>query len=145
MNEAAADAALARLLAAPRGGCSNLLDSRPLMIDPAAGFARIAFTAGTEFCDENGHLLVGLQAAMLDEAMAIAAVAQRDYRQAVPTLAMQVSSLQPVGPGGLTAEARVLRGDAELAFLQAELRHDDGGGVCARAGATARFTARSPL
>lgn len=145
MNRPVADDLLVRLKAAPRVGCSDLLDSQPLLLDPAAGHARLRFTAGVDFCDSNGHVLGGFLAAMMDEAMAIAAVAQRHFRQAVPTLAMQLSCLRPVTPGPLLVDAWVRHSEPQLAFLRAELRTDGGSEVCATANATARYTQDRPL
>jgi uncharacterized protein (TIGR00369 family) len=144
MTNSVGAALVARMKAGNRPPCSQFLDSEPLDIDTDAGTARMAFTAPPEFCNYMGVVHGGFLAAMLDEAMAIAAVATRDFQQAVPTLAMKVSYLIAVRPGRLTAEGRLIGGGRSTAFLEGRL-YDGENRLCATASATARFVERPVL
>jgi len=122
----------------PRPAAATFLGSEPVQIDTERGFARLAFTAKDSFCNYMGVVHGGFLAAMLDDAMAIAAIAQDGFRRAVPTLAMKVSYLRPAPPGRLVGEGRVVRAGRELLFLEGQL-FDDAGDLLTTASATAKF------
>ncbi len=86
MTPMSSQQAIARLTRRPPEGASKLLRSEPLRIDAVRGFARIAFLGSVEFATETGFVHNGFLAAMLDEAMAIAAAAAKDFKFVVPTL-----------------------------------------------------------
>ncbi|MDP6691947.1 MAG: PaaI family thioesterase [Alphaproteobacteria bacterium] len=130
--------AIARLTKRPPVGASELLAQEPLQIDAARGFARMAYQGKAEFCNQLGVIHGGFLAAMMDEAMAIAATAARGFDYVVPTLGMKTSYLAPAGPGRLIAEGQVVRAEERLVFLEGRLFGGDGE-LAAVASATARF------
>jgi uncharacterized protein (TIGR00369 family) len=132
------EAAIARLNSFPPAGASILLGTAPVEIDPARGFARIAYQGRAEFCNQHGMILGGFLAAMMDEAMAIAATASRGFGYVVPTLSMQTSYLQPVQPGPLAAEGQVRLCADRVVYLEGRL-FNTRGDLAATATATARF------
>ena len=150
MNEMTSAQAIARLTNRPPVGATELLASEPLEIDAVLGRARIAYLGKPEFCNEHGFIHGGFLSAMLDEVMAIAATAPRNFDYVVPTLGMKTSFLQPVEPGRLIAEgsivqistqagARAMDGTrAREVYLAGEL-FNGAGELAATATATARF------
>lgn len=100
---------------------SKMLGTKIQSLDGNAGTATLRFTAAPEFCNPAGVIQGGMLAAMLDEAMAVAAVASRDFKYYVPTLEMKVSYLRPVLPGTVTVSAKVIHGGKSAAFAEAQL------------------------
>ena len=70
-----------------------------MSVDAERGFARIAYQGKAELCNERGEILGGFLSARMDEAMAIAATAHKDFGYVVPTLGMKTTYLQGVKPG----------------------------------------------
>lgn len=130
--------AIARLTARPPVAASKLLGSEPLQIDAGRGFARMAFVARADFCNEPGVVHGGFLSAMLDEAMAIAATAPQNFDYIVPTLEMKASYLAPVAPGRVIAEGEVVLAGPKVVYLQGRL-FDAAGALAATATATAHF------
>lgn len=121
----------------------DLLGLEILSVDREAGTARVAFDAGPQLCNPMGALQGGFIAAMLDEAMAIAAVAQADFTIAVPTLDLRCNYLEAAQPGRLVAEGAVLRRGRSVGFLEGKL-FDSEGKLLATAQATARIVPIPP-
>ncbi|MDP6343120.1 MAG: PaaI family thioesterase [Alphaproteobacteria bacterium] len=138
--ELTGDQAIAMMRRRPPVGAARLLGSEPLAIDTERGFARLTHQVGEEFCTEYGVLQGGFLTAMLDEAMAIAAVAPRGFRYAVPTLEMKTNYLHPVKPGRLVSEGQVVRIEGRVIYLDGRL-YDPVGELAATASATGRFFA----
>jgi uncharacterized protein (TIGR00369 family) len=130
--------AIARLGKRPAVAASKLLGSEPLEIDAARGFARIAFLGKVEFCNGQGVVQGGFLSAMIDEAMAIAATAAKNFDYVVPTLEMKTSYLAPVRPGRLIAEGQVVTAGQRVVYLEGRL-FDPGGALAATTTATAHF------
>ncbi len=142
MSEMTSAQAIARLSKRPPVGATELLGSEPLEIDAVMGRARIAYLGKPEFCNEHGHIHGGFLSAMLDEVMAIAATAPRNFDYVVPTLGMKTSFFQAVEPGRLIAEGSIVReideaGGREV-YLAGEI-FNAAGDLAAAATATARF------
>lgn len=121
----------------------EVLGMQILSVDREAGTARVAYDAGQHLCNPIGTLQGGFIAAMLDEAMAIACVAQADFAISVPTLDLRASYLEAARPGRLVAEAAVLRRGRSVGFMEARL-YDADGRLVATAQATARIVAGAP-
>jgi uncharacterized protein (TIGR00369 family) len=119
----------------------DLLGMEILAVDRAAGRARVAFDAGRRLCNPLGSIQGGFLAAMLDEAMAVAAIAAADFRIAVPTLDLRASYLSAARPGRLLGEGWVLRMGRTVCFLEARLT-DAEGTLLATGQATARVIRR---
>ncbi|MBC8239638.1 MAG: PaaI family thioesterase [Alphaproteobacteria bacterium] len=119
-------------------GVAKLLASEPLEIDAARGFARIAYVGKADFCTDLGVLHGGFLSAMMDEAMAIAATAAKNFDYVVPTLEMKTSYLAPVPPGRLIAEGQVVKAGQRVVYLEGKLFNTEGA-LAATATATAHF------
>ncbi len=132
------EAAIRRLNRHPPVGASKLLGGEYLEVDAARGFARAAYQGRAEFCTENGVILGGFLSAMMDEAMAIAAAAYKDFGHVVPTLGMKTAYLLGVRPGRLIAEGEVRHAGARVVYLEGRLLAENGD-LAATATATARF------
>jgi uncharacterized protein (TIGR00369 family) len=117
---------------------AQFLGVEPLEVRAESGFARMAFTAPPEFCNYMGVVHGGFLAAMLDDVMAVAAVAQYEFRRAVPTLAMKVSYLRPARPGRLVGEGQVVKAGRELLFIEGRL-YDTDDKLLTTASATAKY------
>jgi uncharacterized protein (TIGR00369 family) len=123
---------------------SKLLGVDVQSIDVEAGIAVVAFTAKPEFCNPMGVVQGGFQVAMLDDAMAIAAVAKSGFSMFVPTLELKTSFLKPALPGRLIATAKVLQWGKSTVFLEARL-HDEAGTLLSAATATAKLVPRDKM
>lgn len=103
-------------LMASLGGC-RLLE---FASDP--GRALLEFTALRGFCHTNGTIVQGgFVTAWMDAAMAFAAAAHSGGEYTFASLDISVKFLEPVRPGLVQAEARVLRWGRRIAFLEAQL------------------------
>ena len=130
--------AIARLTSRPPVGASKLLSSVPLEIDAARGFARMSYLGKPEFCDQHGMVQGGFLSAMMDEAMAIAATASKNFGHVVPTLGMKTSYFMGARPGPLIAEGMIRHAGARVIYLEGRL-YDADGDLAATATATARL------
>ena len=113
----------------------ELLGMRPLLAEP--GHMRWEFRAADFMLNPAGLVQGGFVTAMLDETMGTAGIAQLGAGYTIPTLELKVSFLKPTRPGRLVCDGRVLQMGKSVAFLEAELRDDDGN-LVATATATAR-------
>ncbi|MBL6951919.1 MAG: PaaI family thioesterase [Alphaproteobacteria bacterium] len=138
MHQMTSEQAIARLGKRPPVAASKLLGSEPLEIDAARSFARMAFLGKAEFCTAQGVLHGGFLSAMMDEAMAIAATAAKNFDYVVPTLEMKTSYLAPVPPGRLIAEGQVVKAGQRVVYLEGKLFNTEGA-LAATATATAHF------
>lgn len=123
---------------------SITLGFRPLDVDPDQRTARGEFIARPEFCNPLGVVQGGFLTAMVDEIMAVAAVASEDFQRFVPTLDMNVSFLEAARPGTITGYGRVRRMGRTVAFLEGELRNADDQ-ILVSATATARVVTKKAL
>lgn len=126
------------------GPASLLLGLEVLSADAEAGIVVIGFTARPEFCNPMGVVQGGFQVAMLDDAMAIAAVARSGFSVFVPTLELKTSFLRPALPGRLVATGKVLQWGKSTVFLEAHLK-DAAGTLLSVASATAKLVPREKL
>jgi acyl-CoA thioesterase len=106
---------------------TRLLNGRFLSVDSARGLCRCSFEIVPAFCHSQGRIAQGgFLTGMIDIAMAHAAIARERLACAVPTLELKISFLEPVGPGTVVAEGRVLRWGGSVGFLEGELRDQAG-------------------
>lgn len=138
MHQMSSEQAIALLAKLPPAGASAFLGSAPVEIDAARGFARFAYPGKTEFCNEHGFVHGGFLSAMMDETMAIAGTAARNFDFILPTLGMKTSYLAPVKPGRLIVEGQVVRIHEREIYLDGRV-FDGEGELAATASATARF------
>jgi uncharacterized protein (TIGR00369 family) len=94
-----------------------------------------------EFRNPMGAIQGGFLCAMLDDAMALAAVFASDFQSVVPTLEMKVSFYAPAQPGQVRGVGRVAKAGKTIMFLEGELLSAEGE-LLAKASATAR---RAPM
>ena len=79
------------------------------------------------FCHSQGTVCQGgFLTGMVDIAMANAALAKGRFAFAVPTLELKISFLEPVGPGHVIVEGRVMRWGGSVAFLEGDIRDEQG-------------------
>ena len=106
---------------------SKLLNAEILSLDSTRGVARCRFRIVPAFCHSQGMICQGgFLTGMVDIAMANAALAKGRFAFAVPTLEIKISFLEPVGPGYVTAEGRVLRWGGTVGFLEGDMRDERG-------------------
>jgi hypothetical protein len=74
-----------------RMNASLLLGARLVQLDSKRGHARIAFEAKQESCNSMGNIQGGFVAAMLDEAVSLAAIAHAQRRIGLPTPEFKVT------------------------------------------------------
>src|SRR6185503_20212054 len=106
---------------------TRLLNGEFLELDSKRGYARCRFTIVPAFCHSQGTVCQGgFLTGMVDIAMANAALARGRFECAVPTLELKISFLEPVGPGVVYAEGRVLRWGGSVGFLDGDLKDEKG-------------------
>ena len=89
------------------------------------GEVTMSFEATPEMCHSRIIVQGGFITAMVDSAMAYAAMGASEGRAAVPTLEIKVSFIKAGNPGTLTSRARVVRLGKTIGFLEAELYQRD--------------------
>lgn len=105
---------------------SEILGLELLDVDVEAKRISLAFNATDQLCNKWGGIQGGMVAAMLDEAMAIVVGLSLEWGQISPTLEMKTSFIAAARPGRILAEAWVIRRGKSVAFVEAELKSDDG-------------------
>ena len=83
------------------------------------------FLATPQMCHSEVIVQGGFITAMVDTAMAYAAMGMSHGRIAVPTLEIKVSFLKAGNPGEMVAKGRVVRMGRRVGFLEAELYQGD--------------------
>jgi acyl-CoA thioesterase len=103
------------------------LNGELLDIDSARGYARFRFKVVPAFCHSQGSICQGgFLAGMVDTAMANAAIVKGKLAVAVPTLELKISFFEPMGPGIVYAEGRVMRWGGSVGFLDGDLKDEKG-------------------
>ena len=106
---------------------TRLLNAEFLGLDSKRGVAQCRFRIVPAFCHSQGqNCQGGFLTGMVDIAMANAALAKGRFACAVPTLELKMSFLEPVGPGHVLAEGRVLRWGGSVGFLDGDIRDEAG-------------------
>jgi uncharacterized protein (TIGR00369 family) len=85
----------------------------------------MSFEATPQMCHSRIIVQGGFITAMVDSAMAYAAMGASEGHAAVPTLEIKVSFLRAGNPGPFLARARVVRLGKTVGFLEAELHQND--------------------
>lgn len=89
-----------------------------------------------EFLQGAGGLAGGIQAALMDEAMAHAVLAGLEPDRQTVTMDLHVRYLRPAGRSALRAEARIVRRGNKVVVVEGEIGNEKGESVCL---ATASF------
>jgi acyl-CoA thioesterase len=106
---------------------TRLLNGEFLSLHSERGVARCRFEIVPAFCHSQGTICQGgFLTGMVDIAMANAAMAKGRFAFAVPTLELKISFLEPVGPGHVIAEGRVMRWGGSVGFLEGDIRDEQG-------------------
>lgn len=95
-------------------------------IDAETGAAEITYEVHDDLLNRFGALHGGMTAAMLDDALSIAAGLSLQWGEISPTLSLTVNYLAIAKPGKLHASARVVRRGRSVMFLEAQLRREGG-------------------
>ena len=106
---------------------TKLLNGKFLSVDSERGVCRCSFEIVPIFCHSQGRICQGgFLTGMIDIAMAHAAIAKGRFACAVPTLELKMSFMEPVGPGTVFAEGRILRWGGSVGFLDGDIKDDKG-------------------
>jgi uncharacterized protein (TIGR00369 family) len=105
---------------------ARLLGLELLDFSVSEKWAEMAFTPRPEFANPAGAVQGGFVCAMLDDAMAIAAVLSQGFGIIVPTLQMSISYLRPTPVERVIARGEVVRMGSSTAQMQGALRQADG-------------------
>jgi uncharacterized protein (TIGR00369 family) len=89
--------------------------------DVEHGTIELSFEATEAFTNPMGNVLGAFLAAMLYDTVGPALLATLQADQFQSTLDLNVQFLRPVRPGRIVGKGRVVRRDADLAFLEASL------------------------
>jgi uncharacterized protein (TIGR00369 family) len=122
---------------------AGLLGARPLRCDPQHGRMTIAFHARHDFCNLMGSVQGGMLTAMLDLAMAFAALCTLEDGYRVPSLEVKTTFIAPARAGEITGEGMLVRKGRTIAFMEGRLT-DPPGNLLATASATAQIRPRPP-
>jgi len=117
---------------------AKLLGWTLLEADPDSGRVKVAFQGRDSFLNPAGFIQGGMLSAMLDDTISSTVAARTGGKLFSTTIDMTVSFVAPARPGRLIGEGRIVHMGKSIAFLEGELRDDDGR-LLARATASARL------
>ena len=126
-----------KLLAGKRPPCAKTLGWELIAEYPDEARIEIAFHPNNTMLNPHGAVQGGFVAAMLDDTMGPALVSSSGDMEAPVSLDLNVTFIQPVLPGRVIGEGRVVSRTKSTAFLEAEL-FDEQGALLARATSTAK-------
>jgi uncharacterized protein (TIGR00369 family) len=90
------------------------------------GKAVLSMPVRPELYNGVGWLQGGMLVAIADEAMALALYTLLEKNEGIATIAESTSFIRGVQKGAVLAEARVIKKGRRVAFMEAEVRADDG-------------------
>ena len=99
------------------------------------GYCLIKYAVKERYCNPRGTLQGGMFSVYLDDAMGYATLSRTGADVPFTTTDLTVHYLKPVRPGTVMAEGRIVRSGRRSAYLEGEVRTEDGE-LCARAGST---------
>lgn len=91
--------------------------------------AVLALPFREEFLQGAGSLAGGVQAALMDEAMAHAVIASLEPDRRTVTMDLHMRYLRPAGRSALHAEARIVRRGNKVVVVEGEIQNDKGEAV----------------
>ena len=100
--------------------------------------AKLEFNASEQLCNKWGGLHGGMVAAMMDDLMAYAVGLSLEWGEISPTLEVKTSFLAAGRPGRPVGEGWTVKRGKSVAFMEAELRTEDGD-LVATGSSTARI------
>jgi uncharacterized protein (TIGR00369 family) len=122
----------------PFSPSAALLGAKLVAHDAAKGWVKLAFDGKAALLNAAGFVQPGLVSAMLDDSMAPALWLMTKGAYYPATTAMTVCFLEPVKPGPLFGEGRVVRYGNAVAFIEGRLTGANGR-LLARATANAQL------
>jgi uncharacterized protein (TIGR00369 family) len=126
-NHSLSDADLLERLRANPPEAVKTLNGEMIGIDSLLGTARFQFEVVPAFCHSQGRICQGgFLTGMVDTAMANAAIVKGKLAVAVPTLELKISFFEPMGPGIVFAEGRVMRWGGSVGFLDGDIKDEKG-------------------
>jgi uncharacterized protein (TIGR00369 family) len=105
------------------------------MLELSEGYCLIRYPVTERHCNPRGTLQGGMFSVYLDDAMGYAMVAKMGEDAPFATTDLTVHYLKRVHPGLVLAEGKVVRVGRRSAYLEGEVRLEDGS-LCARASST---------
>lgn len=121
---------------APRPPAADVLGFEFLGYDDERREITVGFDAKPDFVNPAGVIQGGFLAAMLDDTLGPALVAELGEGEWAPTLELKVQFLRPVTPGRVTGTGRVVHLTGRVGYLAGELRNSDGDVVAAATATT---------
>ena len=134
------DQAIVEMLRGRGSPALEAIGGEVLGFDAERAEVTMGFLATPGMCHSRVIVQGGFITAMVDSAMAYAAMGACEGRVAVPTLEIKVSFLEAGNPGPMTATARVVRMGRTIGFLEAQLRQR--GALIATSSSTVRIIPR---
>lgn len=122
---------------------AGLLGARPVKCDPGSGRMTVAFEARPDFCNLMGSVQGGMLTAMLDLAMAFAALCALEDGHVVPSLEVKTTFIAPARTGKIIGEGTLIRRGRSIAFMEGRL-FDPAANLLATASATGQIRLRMP-
>lgn len=119
---------------------SQALGTELLAYDAEAGWVDLAFNATDGLLNKWGAVQGGMLAAMLDDALSLAAGLKLDWGQIVPSLEIKVSYIAPAKPGRLLARAEIVKRGRSVIFTEARLTDADGALLATASGTSSVVT-----
>jgi uncharacterized protein (TIGR00369 family) len=120
---------------------AQLLGREIISADAQTGEVKLRFNARDDFANRHGTVQGGMLAAMLDSVSGNAVMAVLPSNLTAVTTRLDTRFLKPAALGPITATARLVRHDEQVAEVQAELT-DSKGVVVATAQAELRVLTR---
>lgn len=115
---------------------AEVLGQEILEVDAEKGHVVVAYAAGPQLANRFGAIHGGMTAAMLDDAMSLAAGVVAAWGEITPTLEMKVSYIAQAKPGmRIIGDARAIKRGGRVMFIEADLK-EEGGALIATASST---------
>jgi uncharacterized protein (TIGR00369 family) len=120
------DAQLVERFNSKRAATSVILNARILDVSAADGIVKMSYDIGADFCNPSGAVQGGIVTAMLDDAAAFACIVKAGKAIYVSSLELKTSFFKSAKMGRLYAEGRCLKLGKTIAFLEADLKDEEG-------------------
>ena len=96
------------------------------IVSAEPGIAVLTMPVRPDMHNGVGWLQGGMLVAIADEAMALALYPLLEKNEGIATIAESTSFIKGIRKGTILAEARVIKKGRRVAFMEAEVREDDG-------------------
>ena len=113
-------------------------------LERAAGRAKYELALGPQHLNRRGVAHGGVVSALLDSALGTAVVSAIDREEWCGTMQLSIQFREPVFPGTITAEGRMMRRGRTAAFAEGEIRGPDGKILATASGVWTIWPSRPP-